>query len=32
MDPAQIAVTLGGLVLVAAVLVFFFGPKKKRGL
>jgi hypothetical protein len=29
MDTAQILVTLGGAALIAAVLVFFFGPKRK---
>ena len=28
MDASQILVTAGGLVLVAAVLLFFFGPRK----
>jgi len=30
MDTAQILVTLGGAVLIAAVLIFFFGPKRAR--
>jgi hypothetical protein len=31
MDASEIFVTVGGLVLIGAVLVFFFGPRKKRG-
>jgi hypothetical protein len=29
MDAAQVSVTVGGLALIAAVLVFFFGPRAK---
>ena len=29
MDAAQVAVTIGGAALVAAVLLFFFGPKNR---
>jgi hypothetical protein len=31
MDSTQVAVTLVGALLVAAILVFFFGPKTRRG-
>jgi hypothetical protein len=30
MDAAQVGVTVGGLVLAAAILVFFFGPGRSR--
>ena len=30
MDAAQIGVTVGGVVVVAAILVFFFGPGRSR--
>jgi hypothetical protein len=30
MDTSEILVTVGGLVLVGAVLVFFFGPRRRR--
>jgi hypothetical protein len=30
MDTAQILVTIGGGVLIAAVLLFFFGPKRRQ--
>jgi hypothetical protein len=30
MDTAQILVTAGGAILIAAVLLFFFGPKTRR--
>jgi len=30
MDASEIVVTIGGLALVAAVLVFFFGPRRRR--
>jgi len=29
MDASQILVTVGGLVLIGAVLLFFFGPRKR---
>jgi hypothetical protein len=29
MDTAQVLVTVGGAALIAVVLVFFFGPKKR---
>ncbi len=29
MDPAQLIVTVGGLALVVAVIVYFFGPRRK---
>jgi predicted membrane-bound mannosyltransferase len=31
MDSTQVAVTLAGALLVAAILVFFFGPRTGRG-
>jgi hypothetical protein len=31
MDASQITVTIGGLVIVGAVLLFFFGPRGKPG-
>ena len=31
MDALQIIVTVGGLALIGAVLVFFFGPRSKPG-
>jgi hypothetical protein len=31
MDSAQVAVTAGGLALVVAVLVYFFGPRSRPG-
>jgi len=30
MDTAQVLVTVAGALLIAAVLVFFFGPKRSR--
>jgi hypothetical protein len=31
MDASQVLVTIGGLALIGAVLVFFFGPRSKPG-
>jgi hypothetical protein len=30
MDASEILVTVGGLVLIGAVLVYFFGPRRRR--
>jgi hypothetical protein len=30
MDATQILVTIGGAILIVTVLVYFFGPKKRR--
>ncbi|MBP1604404.1 MAG: hypothetical protein H6Q09_1576 [Acidobacteria bacterium] len=30
MDASEILVTIGGLALVGAVLIFFFGPRRRR--
>jgi len=30
MDPAQVVVTIGGLLAIVGVLFFFFGPKDKK--